>query len=169
MKSDLLWAPWRMGYIIQVRGKKKKERCLFCALGRSPKQDLKNLVVIRGKHCFSVLNRYPYNNGHMMVAAYRHNGELGAMTEPEIRELFKLTDDSIKRLRKLLDPEGFNLGWNMGRGSGAGFPGHLHLHIVPRWTGDTNFMPVLANTKVISQSLGSACRLLRKTLPAPRL
>lgn len=109
-----------------------------------------------------MLNLYPYNNGHTLIAPYRHVASLKAFTVEEWMDLLYLANDAIRRLEKVLSPAGYNLGANLGQAAGAGIPGHFHLHVVPRWGGDTNFMPVFADTKIISQSLDSACRLLRK-------
>ena len=118
-------------------------------------------VLSRGRLAFSILNRYPYNNGHLMVAPYRHVGRLSKLTSAEWVEILELANDAAARLDRVMKPDGYNLGINIGRGAGAGIPGHLHLHVVPRWTGDTNFMPTVAATKVISQSLGAAYHLLK--------
>ncbi len=160
MSTAPLWAPWRQAYITQMR-KGSSSICLFCAKGRS-RSDARNLVIARGRRTFTMLNLFPYNNGHLLIAPYRHVGALGELTEEEWRDLFRQAEEGIRRLRRAMRPEGFNLGLNLGRAAGAGFPGHLHLHIVPRWNGDTNFMPTVAQTKVISQSLQSAYRLLRR-------
>ncbi len=119
-------------------------------------------MVTRGDSGFSLLNRYPYNNGHLMVAPYKHVGRLSLLTNQEWAELLDLTNDAIRRLDKVFSPHGYNVGINLGKSAGAGIPGHLHLHIVPRWVGDTNFMPTVAGTKVISQSLEAAHHLLTK-------
>ncbi|MBI3317728.1 MAG: HIT domain-containing protein [Candidatus Omnitrophica bacterium] len=157
-----LWAPWRVGYILSTR--RASKGCLFCRLKR-PGQDRKLHVLSRGKRAFSVLNRFPYNNGHLLVAPFRHVGRLDALEAEEWSELFSLACDAIARMQKALSPHGYNVGINLGRASGAGIPGHLHLHVVPRWMGDTNFMPVLAQTKVVSQSLDEAFRLLKRVKP----
>ena len=115
----------------------------------------------RGRHAFGLLNRYPYNNGHLLMAPYRHVGRLEALRAEEWLELFELSGQLTQRLRRRLHPDGFNVGMNLGRSAGVGIPGHLHLHIVPRWTGDTNFMPVLSRTKVLPQSLDEVYQLLR--------
>ncbi len=157
-----LWAPWRQEYITStVRKRWGSQRCLFCEKARS-RADARSQVLIRGDKAFSLLNRYPYSNGHLMIAPYRHVDSLEAVHEEEWLDLLRLANDGMARLKRVMKPEGFNLGVNLGRVSGAGIPGHLHLHIVPRWSGDTNFMPVLAHTKVISQSLEAAYRLLRR-------
>lgn len=119
-------------------------------------------MLVRGEWAFSLLNKFPYNNGHMLVAPYRHVARIGDLTEQEWLDLWRLTDDALERLGRAFRPDGYNLGVNLGRAAGAGIPGHLHLHVVPRWSGDTNFMPVLAHTKVISQSLEAAYRILRR-------
>lgn len=155
-----LWAPWRSRYIASVRSG-KRTRCLFCEKSKS-KTDARNLVIARGRSAFCMLNLFPYNNGHAMVAPYRHVGDVSALTPEEWLEIWRLSDDLLRRMRKVFSPDGFNLGINLGRAAGAGIPGHLHLHVVPRWIGDTNFMPILADTRVISHSLASARRLLSR-------
>jgi len=158
-----LWAPWRLAYIAGARkGKKSKQsKCLFCEKGKS-KPSARNLVVVRGRHGFCMLNLFPYNNGHMLIAPYRHVANLEDLTQAEWLDLWRLTSETIRRLRKVLSPDGFNTGINLGRAAGAGIPRHLHLHVVPRWMGDTNFMPLLTDTRVISQSLASAHKLLTR-------
>ena len=151
-----LWAPWRSAFLSGP----KPRRCIFCAAGRST-QDRRHHVIARHDRVFALLNRYPYNNGHLMVAPYRHVGSLTALTEGEWLGLLALSRRFTRVLSRAMHPQGFNVGFNLGRAGGAGLPGHLHLHLVPRWNGDTNFMPVLADTKVISQSLDELYRLLR--------
>lgn len=150
-----LWAPWRGRYLAQ-RGPR---RCIFCVAKRSG-ADRRHHVIARGRRVFALLNRYPYNNGHLLIAPYRHVGRLGSLSEEEWGESLRLSQRLIARLSEALRPHGFNLGMNLGRAAGAGIPGHLHLHLVPRWDADTNFMPVLAGTKVVSQSLDELHRLL---------
>ena len=152
---ERLWAPWRNAFI------KKADHgpCFLCATA-SGGQDRKRFVVARDRLAFVILNRYPYNNGHLMVAPKRHVGELEKLAAAEWRSLWRLTDRAVKLLQKRLNPHGFNLGMNIGRVAGAGIPGHLHLHIVPRWSGDTNFMPIVGATKVISQSLEELYKVL---------
>jgi len=152
----LLWAPWRYSYIAQAN---KQKSCLFCRIVLA-KQDRKNLVVIRRKHSFAVLNRYPYNNGHVMLVPQRHVRTLGPLKDEELVELVRLQEEMIGRLSRCLKPHGFNIGMNLGRVGGAGVPGHVHIHLVPRWVGDNNFMPTIAATKVISQSLAALYRQL---------
>ncbi len=153
-----LWAPWRNKFISQ----KPARGCVFCAAKRSG-DDRRRLVVARGRRAFALLNLYPYNNGHLMVMPYRHVGDLAALQPGEWTDMLSLAQTLMKTLKRELRPHGFNLGMNLGRVAGAGIPGHLHLHIVPRWMGDTNFMPVLSGTKVISQSLADVRRRLTRT------
>ncbi len=154
-----LWAPWRMEYILKSKGK----GCFLCDIIRESK-DRKNLVLCRGKLCVLVINRYPYNNGHLMVAPYRHVDSLQTMNDAERSELLALTVKACAALKKTGHPDGFNIGINQGAAAGAGLKDHLHLHIVPRWEGDTNFMPVTAGVKVIPQPLDVLWRQLRKAL-----
>ena len=143
-----IWAPWRKEFILS----KKDDNCFFCAAIKD-NQDRKNLVLHRGKECFCILNKYPYNSGHLMVAPKMHKDDLSKLSDSEMLELLTLTRDVKDILTKKLKPEGFNLGINFGKVAGAGVEDHIHLHLVPRWKGDTNFMPVIAETKVIPQSL----------------
>ena len=152
-----LWAPWRRKFIRH----KKNTRCIFCDKPKS-RNDKKNFIIERGKTVYSILNIYPYNNGHVMIAPYRHIKSIASLTQEETIELFEMLKRTIKKLDKSLKPHGYNLGLNMGRVAGAGYDKHVHLHIVPRWLGDTSFMPVFAETKVISESLEE----LRKRLIA---
>ncbi len=147
---DKIWAPWRKEYILQ----KKAKGCIFCT---APKEDRdrKNYIVKRTGHSFAILNLFPYNNGHLMVAPYRHTKDLEGLTDGELLDLMDLLKTSKRLLNKVLKPAGFNIGINIGKSSGAGIINHLHIHIVPRWTGDMNFMPVISDTKVIPESLES--------------
>lgn len=142
-----LWAPWRIGYV-----QKLHKGCIFCQAAKS-KLDKKNFVIHRSKFCFSVLNIFPYSNGHIMVAPYRHKGNLDDLSDEEMLDLIKMLKLTQKQLDKTLRPHAYNIGINIGKYAGAGFADHLHIHIVPRWKGDVNFMPVIFDTKVISQSL----------------
>jgi len=141
-----LWAPWRIEYIENSGD----EECIFCAIP-SEKKDSKNLLLERGELCFSLMNRYPYNNGHIMIAPYRHIDSIVLLTEEENTEMYKLLKRLICVMNELMNPQGYNIGFNMGKTAGAGFDGHIHMHIVPRWNGDTNFMPVIADTKVMPE------------------
>lgn len=147
-----IFAPWRMKFIKEAKGGLKE--CFFCQyLKESKEQDRKNLVLFRGEKVFLLLNRYPYNHGHLMVAPLRHLGDYTQLTKEESLELMQLSQKVVAALSKVLQAHGFNLGFNLGHAAGAGVADHLHLHILPRWTGDTNFMPAIAKTKVIPQSL----------------
>lgn len=153
-----IWAPWRERYIAL----KNTRRCIFCIEKRPNRaRDRKNYILKRGKHAFSILNRYPYNNGHVLVAPYRHTKGLEFLNDRELLDLMNLVNYTKKKIDKALKPHGYNIGLNAGKVAGAGFPGHVHLHIVPRWNGDTNFMPVLSGTKVVSHSLDAAYNLLK--------
>lgn len=143
--------------------------CIFCRDRRAPRRnDRKNLVLHRSKHTLIVLNRYPYTNGHLMLAPNRHVPTPETLSREERLDLLELLDVTLKILRKVVRPQGFNVGMNLGRMGGAGVPGHVHLHIVPRWPGDTNFMPVLTGTKVVSDSLDSMYSRLHQVLKALR-
>jgi ATP adenylyltransferase len=152
---DKLWAPWRINY---VQGRKKKG-CIFCDAYKAGTKD--SHLVFKSDHSLCLLNIFPYNNGHLMVAPKRHVKDLDKLKADELLALVRDLLLAKKLLAKVLKPEGFNIGINSGSVAGAGMPGHLHIHIVPRWTGDTNFMPVLGGTKVISQSLEELRKRLR--------
>ncbi|MCI0531758.1 MAG: HIT domain-containing protein [candidate division Zixibacteria bacterium] len=152
-----IWAPWREAFIL---GKKPKG-CIFCLRKKSP-QDKQNLILFRGKTAFVILNLYPYNPGHVMVVPNRHIGSLDRLTEPEQKELLGLAGKSVNALKRAFRPQGFNLGMNLERVAGAGVLGHIHIHVVPRWNGDTNFMPLVADTKVVSSSLSRTYLELKK-------
>ena len=156
-----LWAPWRLEYI---QGADEQEGCLFCratSLG-----DQEGLVVHRGERAFVLLNRYPYASGHLMVAPYRHEGEFGELTAEEALDVHRLGSAGVGALAEVMRPQGFNLGWNLGRIAGAGIVDHVHLHVVPRWAGDTNFMPVLADVKVLPEALEDTRRKLVAAWPS---
>ena len=157
-----IWAPWRKGYIL---GHRKTRGCLFCRTRRSsPKKDKKNLLLYRSRSSFLLLNRYPYTNGHLMLSPNRHVPSLENLKDEERLDFLRLLDTALELLRKAFHVQGFNVGLNLGPAGGAGIPGHVHLHIVPRWAGDTNFMPILTGTKVISDSLDSSYRELHRVL-----
>lgn len=145
---EVLWAPWRIDYILSEKGK----GCIFCEKPRENK-DRENLILHRGRNHFVIMNAFPYNNGHMMVVPYRHTSTLSDWSGDELQEFMELADLCISVLQRTMRPDGFNLGINMGEVAGAGIAEHIHLHIVPRWKGDTNFMPVLAETRVIPEHI----------------
>jgi len=153
---DKLWAPWRKAYIL----KKPTRKCFICRIQASS-QDVKNFVLKRTRHSFAVLNLFPYNNGHVMVIPNRHVDGLEKLKDAELLDLFQLLNQVVVLIKKTMKPHGLNLGANLGRVAGAGIPGHVHIHIVPRWSGDTNFMPVMGNTKVLSESLASVYQRLK--------
>jgi len=160
---DILWAPWRMEYLrgTMVEGKE----CIFCKM-LSEDRDRENLLVYRGKAAFAVMNLYPYNSGHLMIVPTRHVGQFCELQPDELLELDKLLQTAIKALERTMQPHGFNLGMNLGRVAGAGIQDHLHYHLVPRWNGDTNFMPVVGQTKVMSESLQEGWEKLQKEFRA---
>lgn len=160
-----LWAPWRKTYIRPQ--KKEGKGCVFCRLFNSS-QDSKNYILKRGKSCYAVLNLYPYNNGHILIVPNRHVDNPAKLTDSEKLEWLGLLDEIQEALIRTVKAHGFNLGVNLGRAAGAGIPKHLHLHIVPRWTGDSNFMPVISSTKVISESLDSLYEMMGKELKGKR-
>jgi ATP adenylyltransferase len=155
-----LWAPWRLEYI---KGADEQEGCVFC-LAREG-DDESGLVVRRGERAFVVLNKYPYSSGHLMVAPYRHESEFGELDADEALEVHRLAAAGLGALAETMSPQGFNLGWNLGRIAGAGVVDHVHLHVVPRWAGDTNFMPVLADVKVLPEALEDTRRKLADAWP----
>lgn len=158
---DRLWAPWRKAYI-RPEGKKKRG-CIFCAMVRSRKKGLDH-VLFRTKHSFAVLNLYPYNNGHTLILPNRHVQRIEQLTDAERLDWLAAYVRVEKALKKGLKAQGINVGINLERTAGAGIPGHLHMHAVPRWRGDVNFMPVIAQTKVISESMESVYRVLKSAL-----
>ena len=164
MGHDNLWAPWRIKYIQDLTGQSPAEddECFICHNLQNPQHDDKNLVLWRTEKCIVILNRYPYNNGHLLIAPARHIPDLDKVSDDELLELTKLIRESQKALSLAIKPHGFNVGMNFGRCAGAGLPGHLHIHVVPRWDGDTNFMSVCSDTKVISQSLSELLDLLKQ-------
>ena len=153
-----LWAPWRSAFLTQP----PPRRCVFCA-ARASRNDRAHHVIERGRHVFAILNLYPYSNGHTLIAPARHVGSLEAMRTEEWIDMFHMAARMTRRLIRSLRAQGFNLGINLGRVAGAGIPGHVHLHLVPRWRGDSNFMPIIGKTRVMSQSLDEVYRLLTLT------
>ena len=153
-----LWAPWRTTYITKVI-KNQHKGCVFCGIIKD-KKDARHFIFIRGKLSFAVLNIYPYSNGHCLILPNRHVNDISKMTKDELGEMMDLLLETKARLQKAISPHGFNIGFNLGRTAGAGIPGHVHMHVVPRWKGDHNFMPITGETKVISQSLDDIYRSL---------
>jgi ATP adenylyltransferase len=158
---DNLWAPWRIRYILG----EKETGCFFCRKSQEA-DDAKNHILIRDRTCFALLNTFPYNAGHLMVAPYKHTGELVDLSAQELAEAGALVVRCQQVLTRALKPQGFNIGLNLGRCAGAGVLDHVHWHIVPRWEGDTNFMPVLADVRVVPQALDELFVTLQKHVAA---
>jgi ATP adenylyltransferase len=157
--TERLWAPWRMEY---VTGGVDQLGCIFCI---KPQAGDDGLIVHRGERAFVLMNRFPYSNGHLMVAPYRHVATPGALDAGERAEVWELLDRAIAVLTEVMAPHGFNAGLNLGRVAGAGIEDHVHLHVVPRWNGDTNFMPVLADVKVMPEHLQRTAQQVRAAWP----
>jgi ATP adenylyltransferase len=169
---ERLWTPWRMSYIESATGSGTAGvgdgACFLCEKSRAPQaQDQENLIVYRAERGFIVLNLYPYNSGHVMVAPYEHIGDLAALPAAVGHALFDLTRQAVAALQREYRPDGFNVGMNLGRTAGAGLPDHLHIHVVPRWNGDTNFMPVIGGTKVLPEALDRTWERLRRHFKSP--
>ena len=160
--TEYLWSPWRIEYI---KGPHDDTACIFCEKPAAG-DDETNLILARNEHAFVLLNAYPYNPGHVMVAPFRHTGDLESLSADEWRDTDLLLKESVRVLRQGEGPHGFNLGMNLSRTAGAGIPDHLHFHVVPRWNGDTNFMPVLGEVKVIGEHLEATLAKLREGLAA---
>lgn len=157
---DTIFSPWRMEYIVG----EKSETCIFCEKVAHPENDQAEHVIYRGERIFIVLNRYPYNNGHLMVVPYRHAASTEDLTVEELAEMMAMVNRSLTLLRGAMQPNGFNMGINLGKVAGAGIESHVHMHIVPRWEADTNFMPIVAKTRVIPQWIDETYDLLRRAL-----
>jgi len=155
-----LWSPWRMQYILEGH---KSGGCILCDKP-ADKSDEKNLILHRGKRSFIILNAYPYTPGHLMVAPYRHIANITEADAKEAKELFELIQLCVKLLTQTIKPDGFNIGMNIGKVAGAGLEGHIHMHIVPRWNGDHNYMSVVADTRVLSEGLAVTYKKLREGL-----
>jgi ATP adenylyltransferase len=160
--SQRIWAPWRLAYVSSA-AKDVEEACIFCAKPAAD-DDEANLIVHRGESAFVLLNLYPYTNGHLMVAPYEHVGRLQDVADETIAEMMALSRQAMNVLEASYQPHGFNVGFNQGRAAGAGVEHHIHMHVVPRWGGDNNFMPVLADTRVMPQTLEQSYETLRGKL-----
>jgi ATP adenylyltransferase len=155
-----LYSPWRSKYIQTFKEKKKSRKCLFCEIAEDT-HDAKNLLVWRGKNCFVVMNRFPYNSGHIMIVPYTHARDFSKLKDDELAEIMTTAKKCFRVMTKMNGAQGFNFGSNVGSVAGAGIADHIHFHIVPRWNGDTNFMPVLASIKIISEDIGKLYRQFR--------
>ncbi len=159
MANHRIWAPWRLAYVKDA-SKDIEEECVFCAKPAAG-DDEASLIVHRGERCFVILNLYPYTNGHLMVAPFEHLGRLQDLPGETVTEMMALAQRAMDGLERVYDPQGYNVGFNQGRVAGAGVEHHIHLHVVPRWGGDTNFMPVIADTKVMPQTLEESFAALK--------
>ncbi len=160
---DQLWAPWRQAYVTAAKPPSSGDDCFLCA-GLADNDDRKHLIALRTPLSVVMLNRFPYNNGHLLIAPRAHKGRLDELTSQELLETMETLRHMVRLLDELMHPDGHNIGLNLGRAAGAGLPGHLHWHIVPRWNGDTNFMPLFADVQVIVQSLDSLYDILVERL-----
>jgi ATP adenylyltransferase len=159
---DYLWSPWRYSYLTAL---KNPEGCIFCAMAASDR-DEESLIVFRGAHNFVVLNRFPYTSGHLMVVPYRHIPDLAGLDEAAATELMALVQASERHLRRTYRPDGLNIGMNIGESAGAGIAGHIHMHVLPRWTGDANFMTTVAQTRVLPEEILVTWQRLKEAFAA---
>ncbi len=150
---EKLWSPWRSNYIESFKTRKDSDECVFCEAPKKNINSEESLVVYKNKLCYVMLNLYPYNSGHLMVIPYSHISEMNLLGEEQMSEMMKMVQLSIKALEICMKPQGFNFGANIGKAAGAGIDTHLHFHVVPRWSGDINFMPAIGEVKIISQDL----------------
>jgi ATP adenylyltransferase len=172
MSLEHLWAGWRREYIVEATERERAgglqhdaSECVFCRLAESGPPSEDNLVVWRGSLTFVVMNAFPYASGHVLVLPLRHVGPMAELTEAEAAELWSATQDSVDAIERAFDPDGLNMGANLGRAAGAGLPGHLHLHVLPRWSGDTNFMTAVAETRVLPETLQLSWKRLTDAWP----
>lgn len=163
---DRLWSPWRHDYISASSGKPQSEKpaCVFCSLLKDSSDDESKFILHRAEHNFVVLNLYPYVSGHLLIVPFAHLGELDAASKETTDELMDLTKRCQAALREVYQPDGFNLGMNLGRAAGAGVADHIHLHLMPRWTGDANFMTTVGETRVLSEDLKTTYQKLRRAV-----
>lgn len=160
--NENLWAPWRKEYIRGLGDSAGPAECFLCLYARSPEDDAANRVVCRDDHTLVVMNRYPYTNGHLLIAPLEHVAELESLSESSLNAMMRFIREGIRLLKTVLNPEGFNVGMNLSRCAGAGLPGHLHAHVVPRWIGDTNFMCTIGAARVIPEPLDELGERLRQ-------
>jgi ATP adenylyltransferase len=165
---EQLWSPWRSKYIGSFKDEKDPlgKECFLCLAAKHPQgeHDREFLIIERYEHCYVIMNRYPYNNGHLLVSPYRHIGDFTELSDAELLEINIIIRKLVKVLTSLYSPDGFNIGLNIGRAAGAGFPGHIHFHVLPRWNGDTSFTATLADIKVVSESLDDSYLKIKEEL-----
>jgi ATP adenylyltransferase len=159
---DILWSPWRFNYVTESSKRKGEGKCIFCEIPNF--SDEEKYVLYRGNLSYSVLNLYPYNTGHLMVVPYRHVPSLDLLRDEEMLEIFKQIRAALRAVREVYSPDGFNVGVNIGRSAGAGVESHVHIHVVPRWVGDSNFMVITANVKVMPETLNNTYFKLKSRL-----
>ena len=162
--ADLLWAPWRLQYIEKDTS---NGGCIFVDLPASS-EDRANLILFRGEHCFVIMNAFPYTNGHLMVAPYKHTAEIADLDDQALLEINQMLGHCVRWIRAAYNPDGFNIGINLGKAAGAGIPTHIHWHIVPRWSGDTNFMTTVGQVRVLPQSLEDSYDRLKEIIESDR-
>ncbi len=155
-----LWAPWRIRYILEERD--TEHGCFICEHAAFPERDEENLVIVRGKTCFVFLNLFPYNSGHLLISPFRHIASLSELMPDERVEMFDLLAHAEETIHQVMQPDAFNMGCNLGKAAGAAVDDHVHFHLVPRWSGDTNFMPVIGEVDCVPQALADTARILRK-------
>ena len=162
---ERLFSPWRSEYIgsISKTKKSKDERCLFCTAAKN-NNDSRNLILLRRRFCFVMMNLYPYNSGHVLIIPYTHTSEFNRLSPKEYADVMAASARVMEAVEKAMQPQGFNFGANLGRVAGAGIDQHIHFHLVPRWNGDTNFMPTLADTKLVSESIQATYKKLKRNL-----
>ena len=163
--NDNLWAPWRMEYIHLLEDDWDAKECFLCYYSKHPDRDAKNHIIWRNDRCMTLFNRFPYSNGHLLIAPHIHVAELHELDDETLCDIMRQVRDAQKLLKVTSHPHGFNVGINFGRCAGAGLPGHVHAHIVPRWEGDTNFMPILGNVRVIPESIEALYAKMREVAP----
>jgi ATP adenylyltransferase len=164
---EQLWAPWRLSYVAAPKKPAEADACFICA-GLAEERDADNLIVQRTQNSVVLLNRFPYNNGHLLIAPRAHKGRLELLEAGEMLEVMETVQAMLRLLDDLMKPDGYNIGVNQGSAAGAGLPGHLHWHVVPRWNGDTNFMPIVSDTRVIAQALDALYKQLHERLANDR-
>jgi ATP adenylyltransferase len=158
---EQLWSPWRSKYIDKFKHNEDGEECFLCAAAKNFNNDLDSMIVFRKKHCFVIMNKFPYNNGHLLIAPNNHSGDFTSFDNEILEEMIITAKNSIEVLNEIYHPHGFNSGMNIGRSAGAGVPEHLHFHVIPRWNGDTSFTATISDIKIISYSLEESFLAIR--------